>query len=171
MKFHPGKGRFLGTGANVPVPLSPDALPKRARDIGSLWATGPEWVYGGVGHWHTSGLTGGPPCPCWHSRSAMDYFGRTFAPEGDIFRVAVLDSNGNLILRVGQYGNEDSDGPKSLVPLGGDGVGLFCPNYVATHTDRRLFIADAGNARIVSVKLGYETDEKVALKDVPDQKR
>jgi hypothetical protein len=40
---------------------------------------------------------------------------------------------------------------------------------VASHTDRRLVIADAGNARIQSVKLGYHAEEKIALKDVPDQ--
>ena len=34
---------------------------------------------------------------------------------------------------------------------------------VAGHTDHRLFIADFGNARIVSVKLGYHASEKIAL--------
>ena len=53
--------------------------------------------------------------------------------------------------------------------IGGDEVGLFYACYVGTHTDKRLFIADAGNARIVSVKLGYHAEERVALKDVPDQ--
>lgn len=96
-------------------------------------------------------------------------FGRSFAPLPDLFCVEVLDANGNVILHVGQYGNEDSDGPQSRVPLGGDGVGLVSPHYVATHTDRRLFIADAGNSRIVSVRLGYHTEEKVALKDVEDR--
>jgi len=48
-------------------------------------------------------------------------------------------------------------------------VGLFHACYLATHTDRRLFIADAGNARILSVKLGYHATEKVELKDVPDR--
>lgn len=33
----------------------------------------------------------------------------------------------------------------------------------ATDTDRRLFIADPGNQRIASVKLGYHAEEKVAL--------
>jgi hypothetical protein len=39
---------------------------------------------------------------------------------------------------------------------------------VAVHSDRRLFIADPGNARIASVKLGYHVEKKVALKDVRD---
>jgi hypothetical protein len=40
------------------------------------------------------------------------------------------------------------------------------PCCVATHTDRRLFIADAGNARISSVKLGYSAEEKISPKAV-----
>jgi len=37
------------------------------------------------------------------------------------------------------------------------------------HTDRRLFISDLANARIVSVKLAYHVTEKIQLKDVPEQ--
>ena len=59
-------------------------------------------------------------------------------------------------------------GPPSPRSIGGDEVALMYACYVATHTDRRLFIADAGNARIVSVKLGYHTEERVWLKDVPE---
>ena len=49
--------------------------------------------------------------------------------------------------------------------LGGDEVGLFYACYVGTHTDRRIFISDVGNGRILSVKLGYHAEEKVSLKD------
>ena len=41
---------------------------------------------------------------------------------------------------------------------------LFYAPYAATHTDRRLFIADPGNARIVSVRLGYHAEERVPLR-------
>ena len=82
--------------------------------------------------------------------------------------MAVLDSSGNLILRIGRYGNCDSAGPKSLVPLGGDEVGMVHGAYLATDTDRRLFVADGASDRIFSVKLGYHAEERMALKDVPD---
>jgi hypothetical protein len=36
--------------------------------------------------------------------------------------------------------------------------------FTATWSDRRLFIADAGNHRIISVKLGYHTSEYVKLR-------
>lgn len=32
----------------------------------------------------------------------------------------------------------------------------------------QMYAADIGNARILSVKLGYHTEEKVALRDVQD---
>ena len=41
-------------------------------------------------------------------------------------------------------------------------------HYVATHTDKRLFISDVGNARIVCAALSYHASERVALKSVPD---
>jgi len=90
----------------------------------------------------------------------------------------VLDSAGNLILRVGTYGNVDDGrpliakgGPPKPQPLGGDEVGLFYAPYVATHTDKRLFIADPGNHRVVAARLGYHASESIRLKDVPDRPR
>jgi hypothetical protein len=53
--------------------------------------------------------------------------------------------------------------------MGGDEVALMHGAYLAAHTDRRLFIADAGNARIISVKLDYHANERVELKDVADE--
>jgi hypothetical protein len=91
--------------------------------------------------------------------------------------VAVLDTNGNLITRIGQYGNlEDGKplvaegGPRNPRSIGGDEVALFHAAYLGTHTDRRLFVSDAGNRRILSVKLGYHAEHKVSLKDVPNEK-
>ena len=128
-----------------------------------------EWFYGGVGF-----NPGG--CICWNSRFDLDYFARSFAPEPLRFSVAVLDSNGNLILRIGKYGNVDdgsplirSRGPARTRSVGDDEVALAYACYVATHTDRRLFIADAGNARIASVRLDYHVTERVRLADVPSR--
>jgi hypothetical protein len=176
MKFRPGKGRIVSDDEKAPIPLSPEARPNRPPDLsnlpGNAWVEGAEWFYGGVG-WH--GKNHGLGCGCRNTRFALDYFGRSFAPEIDRYSVAVLDAAGNLILRVGRYGNVDDGkpldpkgGPPSPRSIGGDEVGLFHAAYVGTLTDRRLFIADAGNARILSVKLDYAANEKVGLKDVPD---
>jgi len=156
-----GKPYFLKTTASVVKFLrETDKYPAPPKDA---------WQYGGVG------FAKPPHCSCYHSRFAQDCFGRSFAPEQDIFGVAVLDAAGNLILRVGKYGNVDDGqplaaegGPAKPRPVGGDEVALFQANYVGVHSDRRLFIADAGNGRIVSVKLGYHTEERMALKEIPE---
>ena len=179
IKFRAGSGRVIST-RGAPVPLRKEAMPKRPGDVvngphGTGWAEGAEWMYGGVGF---GGKNLGTGCSCWNCRFDLDYFGRSFAPEIDHYSVAVLDSAGNLITRIGQYGNVD-DGvpliPHSAIPnphsVGGDEVALFHACYVATHTDRRLFIADAGNQRLLSVRLGYHATEKVALKDIVNNTR
>ncbi|MFO7899201.1 MAG: hypothetical protein R6V58_09085, partial [Planctomycetota bacterium] len=140
------------------------------------WVDGAEWLYGGVGYGGFNSSKGGGGCACWNARFALDLFARSFATELNRFRVAVLDTNGNLILRMGKYGNVDdgvplikTGGPETPRPVGGDEVALCHPSYLAAHTDRRLFIADYGNYRILSVKLAYRATRKVELKDVPEQ--
>ena len=109
-------------------------------------------MYGGVGH------GGQGACACWHGGFAFDLLGRSFVSEANQYQVAVLDSMGNLILRVGQYSNADSYGAKSPVPLGGDEIGIMAAHYVGVESDKRLFIADTGNQRVLSVKLNYEVN-------------
>lgn len=169
-RFAPGKARVVSmTAKSTPIPLQEADRPKRKPEVfgapqGTAWLEGADWLYGGVGY---SGKNHGTGCSCWNARFTLDYFARSFAPELDRYRVAVLDSAGNLILRIGRYGNVDSAGPKSAVPISGDGVGMVHGAYLATHTDRRLFIADPSNDRIFSVKLGYYASETL---DTPKEK-
>jgi len=180
VKFKPKQGKVLCRN-KTDIALHPDAAPKRPPDAfaagnGAAWAEGAEWMYGGVGcdgfipHW-------APNCSCWNARPALDLFARSFVTELARSRVAVLDTNGNLIMRIGKYGNVDDGvplvkdgGPANPRSVDGDEVALAKPAYVATHTDRRLFIADYGNYRILSVKLGYHATEKVTLKNVAEKK-
>jgi hypothetical protein len=175
VKIKPGRGRFVSGSGKTPVPLAENARPERPLDVSGNflrgWAKNVEWMYGGVG-------LNNMACICWNARPALDLFARSFAPEINHFSVAVLDANGNLILRIGRYGNTDdgnplvaAGGPPKTRAIGGDEVALAFAAYLATHTDRRLFVADAGNSRIVSVRLGYHAEEKVRLRDVPDVSR
>ncbi len=166
IKFKRGKGRFISTG-RAEVPLG-DRKPAYAPQIDGFWVEDAEWIYPGVGFARHNA-----PCICWNSRFAIDTFGRSFLPERIRNQVAVLDTNGNLILHVGAYGNVDDGVPlvedqrfrgTKTRSIGGDEVSLVYANYMATHSDHRLYISDAGNGRIVSVKLGYHTEHKIALK-------
>jgi len=168
VKVRPGKAKIFSAGRSI-IPLR--KKPDRPQDLNGFWVEGAEWFYPGVGR-----TQWGMDCQCWNSRMALDYFARSFAPEYDRYAIAVLDSGGNLITRVGRYGNiEDGKpllargGPPTTRAVGGDEVALFDAAYIATQTDRRLFISDAGNARILSVRLDYHANERIPLKEVTDR--
>ena len=176
MKFKPKKGKVITAGKRCPIPLADAGAPKRPQDISARWVENAEWFYGGIGYAGFNTPHAGGGCACWYARFDLDYFARSFVPEMDQYSVAVVDTNGNLILRIGQYGNTDDGKPLILHPeipkqrsIGGDEVALFHAGFVATHTDHKLFIADLGNARIVQVKLDYHAAEKVKLKEVKDR--
>jgi hypothetical protein len=166
MKVKPGKCKIFSNSATLPVPLPVGEYPKFATQLDGMWVQNAEWFYPGVGFSGFSASQAGGGCACWFPRFALDLYGRSICPEPQQFAVSVLDTAGNLILRIGKYGNVDNTGPTGKIPMGGDEVSLFHPLYVGTHSDRRIFISDAGNGRLVSVKLNYHVNEKVALKDV-----
>jgi len=175
VKFRPGTIRAISSG-KTPVPLAREGLPPRAPDLlagrggaGKMWIDGAEWFYGGVGYSGDTGA-GSVKCSCPGMRAAMDGHNRLFVPETQRCSVAVLDSDGNLIARIGRYGNVDdgvplvkAGGPASPRAMGGDEVALFYAPYVAVHSDRRLFISDIGNQRVLSVKLDYHLSHRLEL--------
>jgi len=207
IKIRPGRARIVASNQKTgprsapPVALAPADFPKRPPDLQNAvyktaWVDGAEWFFGGVGYsgfscWGTNRGNRGYLWDDWHSRFAFDGYNRSFAHELDNFSIAVVDKNGNLMMRFGRYGNADDGVPlvRGTVPfvrtgdrhlatarsqspvrrsIGGSEVALMRPTTLATHSDRRLFIADLGNARIVSVKLDYHVSERVALRDVRD---
>lgn len=168
LKVLPQKAKVISNRDDLPLPLPEIQQPKEPTQVfnglvGRAWVEGAEWFYGGLGFGGKNAGRSGGGCDCYNTRFALDYLRRSFAPELAHHSVAVLDANGNLILRIGSYGNADSQGADSLAPLGGDEVGLFYAPYVAVHTDHRLFIADPGNARVVSVRLDYHASQVVRL--------
>ena len=169
IKFRPGQGRILSPGVVIPLPRS--RHPDRAKDLSAGWLVNAEWMFGGVGVFTKRGIG----CDCINNSFALDYFGRSFAPEIERYSVAVVDKSGNLILRIGQYGNADDGvplvrkgGPPKPRSIGGDEVAMFHGAYLAVHTDRRFFISDVGNARVLSVKLDYHVSQTTPLNDIPD---
>ena len=170
------KSRFISPSGGI-VPLPPNACPTRPFDFlrqggEPVWIEKADWMYGGIGL-STKASPGGN-CHCFgNSRFAFDFFARSFVAELDLYRLAVLDTNGNVILRIGRYGNADDGKPlaesnansPAARPIGGDEVSLMQPLYLATQTDQRLFVADIGNYRILSVKLDYHATERVSLKE------
>jgi len=172
LRFSKGKGKILSINSkSVAIELEKEQFPKRSLDLigaaGSQWAEECDWLYGGVGY---GGKNKGVGCACWNSKYTLDYLGRSFAPEIDRYKIAVLDSNGNLILRIGQFGNVDDGMPIDIVggpskpnSIGSDEVALFHGAFLATQSDKTLYIADPGNLRILKVKLNYYAEKKISF--------
>jgi hypothetical protein len=188
LKVRPKSTKVVVAG-RTPVKLLKSQWPDRTPEFGHPrgWIDKPEWLYGGVGFAGFNMIGHGGGCACWFSRFTLDYFGRSIAPEPHQYRVAVVDTAGNLITRIGRYGNVQDgrpvgtrwqrrrrkgndaplpDEPPGQRSIGGDEVSLVHACFVGTHTDRRVFIADYGNARIVSVQLDYHASETTKLDGV-----
>jgi hypothetical protein len=135
------------------------------------------WHYGGVAPVSMSG------CTCTNSYFDLDRFERVFLPAVQTNSVNVLDANGNLVTRIGSYGNADSRGkdspildPKTGVlgprrpddpedlrsPLAEPEIAFAFPRFVAV-TDDAVYVHDEENERIVRAALGYYAEEVVSL--------
>jgi len=135
------------------------------------------WDYGGIAPLVEVG------CTCEGSSFDLDRFERVFVPAVQTCSVNVLDANGNLILRAGEYGNADSRGKDSPVldpktgllrprrpddppdlksPLAEPDLAFIFPRYV-TVTDEAIYVDDEENHRIVRAALRYEAEEMCAI--------
>jgi hypothetical protein len=137
-------------------------------------------------HWDYPGASpvrmGG--CTCHRSTLSLDLFERVFVPAAQTCTVNVLDANGNIVLRIGAYGNADCRGKDSPVPdpktgelrprregdpedlkspLAEPDIAFIDPTYTAV-TDEALYVLDRANERIVRAGLAYTTEETL---DIP----
>jgi hypothetical protein len=83
-------------------------------------------------------------------RACLDWYKRSFVPEMYRHSIGILDTNGNLICHVGQYGNLDD---KGIVMTRGA--------YVSA-TDNYMVVADWGR-RLIVARLNYHAEETVPL--------
>jgi DNA-binding beta-propeller fold protein YncE len=166
-KFSPEGGAwFWKAGKDGPDPQPPAGAanfkqgPKMDKD---LWARGVVWYYQGLSTAPSNhmGASGDPGCQCWTARFATDAFGRCFVPDCLRFSVAVIDTGGNELLRLGSYGNMDSRGPGSPIPKPEIPVG-WGP-HVAVGGDR-LYISDRMNQRVTVVRLTCAAEESCSVR-------
>lgn len=140
--------------------------------------TGAEWIHPGIGH------VGQFACNCENVTFDVDEFGRVFFPDTPMFRVCVIDSNGNPIATFGGYGDANYMGPESSVVdpktdrlrprQPGDPKDLKGPYSepqiafswllgVAV-TDQYAYFGDSRNQRLLRAKLVYAAEERRDLK-------
>ncbi|MBA4387744.1 MAG: hypothetical protein C0404_07170 [Verrucomicrobia bacterium] len=143
--------------ARSPIRLEdPPARPPELTNGDNVWFDGAEWLYAGA----SPIMPGGCSCPT--QRLHTDWYKRSFVPEKYRHSIGVVDTAGNLILHIGQYGNIDSGyGPASKVPVGGDGI-AFSDARMLSGTDNYLCFSDRGE-RIVVLKLNYHAEASVSV--------
>lgn len=162
VKSKPKDVRWLLKDATIPV----DPPPSRPPDLichecsgyhqGESWVENVEWIYAGA-----TPLALG--CTCPSVRPCIDWYKRSFVPEAYRHSIGILDTNGNLIMHVGRYGNLDNgNGANSRFPLGGDNISMYLPRFLST-TDDRLCFDDWGE-RLVVLKLNYHVEESVGIR-------
>jgi hypothetical protein len=165
MKTRGAGVRILRGGAVVPV----EPLPDRAPDLidtpyaaavyekaSWAWAEGAEWMYAGASPITFRG------CSCPSPRFCTDWYRRSFVPEAYRHSIAVLDTNGNLVMHIGQYGNLDSaDGPASRIHPGGDGIGMFHPRAVGATDNYVVF--SSWEEWVTALAIGYHAEETAAI--------
>jgi hypothetical protein len=139
---------------------------------------GAEWLHFGYSHVEIA------YCNCESTRFDVDDFGRVFYPDMLRYRVGVLDTNGNVILHFGGYGNADSMGLDSPVvdpetkklrprrpsdpadvrsPFSEPDIAFCWLNGVVV-TERYAYMTDILNRRILRAKLVYTAEETCAVK-------
>jgi HEAT repeat protein len=103
----------------------------------------------------------GDGCPCRQPMFTVDGWGRIFYPSAFTCSVRVVDNSGNEILSFGQYGNADSGGPGSRIPV--PPVPLAWPEAVSA-SYKAIYVSDPGNWRVVRMlkKYGAEASAPVA---------
>jgi hypothetical protein len=147
-------------------------VPVAAKVIGA------EWMHFGYSHIEIA------YCNCESTRFDVDDFGRVFFPDMIRYRVGVLDTNGNVILHFGGYGNADSMGPDSPVidpttkkvrprraddpaslrsPFTEPDIAFSWLNGVGA-TDKYAYMTDILNRRILRAKLVYAAEETCEVK-------
>jgi hypothetical protein len=135
------------------------------------------WDYPGVSQLKMGG------CTCPRSLFSLDGFERLFVPAMQTCTVNVLDANGNIVTRIGAYGNADCRGKDSPVrdpgtgelrprrkddppglksPLAEPEIAFIEPSYTGV-SDEALYVLDRGNERIVRAALEYHAEETIDL--------
>ncbi len=155
-----GTARMVSAKATVPMskPLGrpPELRGGSGEDQNGVWVEGAEWAYAGAG----PVVAGG--CSCPSSRLHLDWYKRVYVPEAYRHSIGILDTNGNLIMHLGRYGNFDNapGGTKGAKP-GGEDIGMMLVRFISG-TDNYLVFDDWGE-KIVVMKLDYHAEESAAI--------
>jgi DNA-binding beta-propeller fold protein YncE len=152
VKFGPDGGTVRKGAGGVPMTFSYD----KETEV-----KGAKWMYYGASPVPSWRQTWPDTCLCESAQFDVDEYGRSFFPDAGRFRVGMLDTAGNLIGTFGDYGNPDSAGPGSAVPL--PDIPLLWPDNIAVGGGR-VYIGDRLNKRVLAVRLDCAAEKTAILK-------
>jgi hypothetical protein len=126
-------------------------------DKGAVAVTGAKWLRPGMAPVPAADQV----CVCDAGRFDLDRFDRLYVPDVGRCRVTVLDSNGNVLTHFGGYGNMDSAGPGSAVPV--PAIPFGWPACVAVSPEA-VYVADWLNPRVLRVRPTYAVTATCAVR-------
>jgi len=141
------------------------ALLKFAPTGGVRDQAGHLWTFRGLSG--TSTYTCAGECPA--GQITIDADNRIWLADAGMYCVTALDGAGNVMFRVGAYGNEDCRGGGGDQPIPGTRivrdpeVPLTCPMGTAVWRDDRLLIADMYSHRVVRCRLEFDQQAELML--------
>ncbi len=156
-------------GAWEATPASPTHASKEYK----VKVSGAVWTYGGVSP-HSGLYTA---CTCMKAGADLDDYERSFVCAAQTCTVNVIDSNGNVMARLGGYGNLDQmlvrdpksgelrprqrDDPKDLKgPV--KPLAFSLPRNVAA-SDEAMWVADLNQRALIKAALFYRVEESVPV--------
>ncbi len=128
------------------------------------WPKGTRFVENGLAIYPgLASMSGGfgHGCYCRQPMFGLDGWGRLYIPNAVTFSVSIVDNAGNEIATFGRYGNPDSAGPGSAVPV--PAIPLGWPEAVGT-SHKAVYVADVLNRRIVRLKKTWAAERTTALR-------
>ena len=107
-------------------------------------------------------------CVCRTPRFDLDAYGRLYIPNAVTCSARIVDNSGNEIASFGQYGNFDSQwapaGSEDRKPLvGTPAIPLGWPLGIGA-SDKRIYVADMLNRRVVRVKPVFQAEQVCLIK-------
>jgi len=177
VKFNSVRGRFpvgriVGWWENADAENPTHRLERRLVRVDSA-----HWSYGGVSPVSAHYLS----CVCLKSSFDLDEYERAWVCAAQTCTINVLDANGNIVARLGGYGNNDSRGDDSAVidPQTGElrarrpddppqlksplrPLAFSLPRSVAV-SGRTMWVHDVGQRALLRARLMYRVEQTAAL--------
>lgn len=111
---------------------------------------------GAVSQWRAAGS-----CVCTKPRFDVDDYGRLVIPNSITYSVSLRDNADNEIVRFGDYGNFDCQGPDSTEPQPAIPLGWA---VTASATAKHIYVGDCLNHRVIRVDKFFAAEATVSVR-------